>query len=113
METIILKDGSTFDIKEGASASEIIATTADFTALGTLADALAVPSNLNTVKFATEGDVTGKYDNMTMDAPLFRAVDIVGGVVQAMFAIRPKTATETRLDALEDTTDLLVMDSLV
>lgn len=113
MDKIILKDSTTFEIKEGACTGAITAITADFATLGTLASALTAPGNLDTVKFATDDAVTGTYDAMTMDAPLFKAVDTVGGVVQATFGIRVKTATEIRLDALEDTTDLLVMDSLV
>lgn len=113
MDKFSTKSNATFEIKEGASTGAIVAVVADFVALGILADALTLPGNLDQVRFATDDTITGVYDDMAMDAPLFNTVDVVGGTVQATFAIRPKTATEMRLDALEDTTDLLVMDSLV
>lgn len=112
MNKIVFADNQEFDIKEGASLGAITAVVADFTALGTLADALTKPGNLNSIQFETVGTVTGEYTDMKLESPLFKAVDVVEGKVQATFSIREKMETEKRLDALEETTDYLVVESL-
>lgn len=101
MNKFILSDNTEIEIKEGASLGAIVAVVDDFTALGTVADALTKVGNLNTVQFETEGTVTGEYTGMKLESPLFKAVDVVGGKVLATFGIREKTETEKRLDALE------------
>lgn len=113
MNTFVLTDNQEFDIREGASTGAIVAVVPDFAALGTLADALIKQGNLDNIRFKTGDTVTGEYTGMKLESPLFKAVDVVEGKVQATFAIREKTETEKRLDALEETTDYLVMDSLV
>ena len=112
MNKIVFADNQEFDIKEGASLGAITAVVSDFTALRTLADALTKPGNLDSVQFKTGDSVTGKYTGMKLESPLFKAVDVVEGKVQATFGIREKTETEKRLDALEETTDYLVVESL-
>ena len=101
MNKIVFTDNQEFDIKEGASLGAITAVVADFTALGTLADALTKPGNLNSIQFKTGDAVTGQYTDMKLESPLFKAVDIQDGKVLATFGIREKTETEKRLDALE------------
>ena len=101
MEKIILKDNTEIEIKPGASIGSITAVVTDFASLGAVAEALTVPGNLDTVQFRVDENVTGEYTNMRLETPLFRAVDIVDGHVEATFAIREKTETEKRLDALE------------
>ena len=112
MNTIILADTTEFEIKEGASLGNAVATVLDFTTLGTIATALTKPGNLDSVQFKTGDSVTGEYTGMKLESPLFKAVDVVEGHVEATFAIREKTDTEKRLDALEETTDYLVVESL-
>ena len=113
MNKIVFTDNQEFDIKEGASLGAVTVVVEDFTALGAVADAITKPGNLNSVQFKTDNVVTGEYADMKMESPLFRAVDVVDGKVMATFAIREKTETEKRLDALEETTDYLVVESLV
>lgn len=112
MEKLVLKDKTEIGIKPGASLSSINAAVEDFTALGTVAAALTAPGNMDSVQFKTDETVTGEYQDMKLETPLFKNVDIVGGIVQATFSIREKTETEKRLDALEETTDYLVVESL-
>lgn len=113
MNTVSFVDNQEFEIKEEASTGAVTVVVADFAELGTVADALIKPGNLNIVYFKTDKVITGEYTGMKLESPLFKAVDIVGGKVHATFGIREKTETEKRLDALEETTDYLVMDSLV
>ncbi len=101
MEKIILTDNTEIEIKAGASLGAITATVVDFTVLGTVATALSTPGNMDSVRFETDGTVTGEYTGMKLESPLFSAVDIVNGHVEATFAIREKTEVEKRLDALE------------
>ena len=112
MEKIILADNTEIEIKAGASLGAITASAADFTVLGTVAAALTAPGNMDSVQFKTDDTITGEYAGLKLERPLFEAVDIVDGRVEATFGIREKTETEKRLDALEETTDYLVMDNL-
>lgn len=113
MNTITFTDNQEFRIKSGEGISTVTVVVADFVELGTVADALTKPGNLNTVHFKTDGKVDGEFHDMKLESPLFKAVDVVEGKVHATFAIYEKSETEKRLDALEETTDYLVMDSLV
>ena len=102
MEKIILTDNTEIEIKAGARLGAITASAADFAALGTVAAALTSPGNMDSVRFKVDETVTGEYTGMILERPLFGAVDIVGGRVEATFGIRVKTETEKRLDALEN-----------
>lgn len=102
MEKIIFADNTELEIKEGASLGSITATVDSWTALGAAATALRTSGNLNDVQFSSNGQVTGMYADMTLVFPLFHAVDVnAEGKIEATFAIREKTETEKRLDALE------------
>lgn len=98
--TFVLSEGFGIDIKEGASLGAITAVVADFTALGAVADALTKPNNLDNVNFKTGEIVTGKYTGMKLESPLFKAVDVVEGHVEATFAIREKTEMELAIEEL-------------
>lgn len=102
MEKMILSDNTEIEIKEGASIWDITAVANDFTALGTIAEALKKDKNLETVQFKTNDEVTGEYTDMILETPLFRNVDIDNdGKVVANFSLREKTDIEKRLDAIE------------
>ena len=102
MEKMILSDNTEIEIKEGASIWDITAVANDFTALGTIAEALKKDKNLETVQFKTNDEVTGEYTDMILETPLFRDVDIDNdGKVVANFSLREKTDIEKRLDAIE------------
>lgn len=100
MEKIILADNTEIEIKAGASLGAITAIAADFTALGTVAATLTARGNMDNVKFKTGDTVTGEYVDMKLESPLFRDVDIVGGMVEATFAIREKTEMELAIEEL-------------
>lgn len=100
MNKFILSDNTEIEIKEGASLGAIVAIVPDFTVLGTLADALTKPGNLDSVQFTTGDAITGEYTDMKLESPLFKAVDIVDGKVQAAFAIRQKTEMELAIEDL-------------
>lgn len=101
MNKMTLKDGTELNIKDGASLSEITIETADFTVLGTVANSLLAAGNLDNVKFEQDGQTTGEYEKMKIEAPLFRSVDIVGGNVQATISIREKTEIELEIEMLQ------------
>ena len=91
MEKMILSDNTEIEIKEGASIWDITAVANDFTALGTIAEALKKDKNLETVQFKTNDEVTGEYTDMILETPLFRNVDIDNdGKVVANFSLREK-----------------------
>lgn len=102
MGKIILTDNTEIEIKSGTGLEGITVVANDFTALGTFVTALMTEGNLKTVQFATDESVTGEYEDMVLMSPLFYNVDIVGGKVEATFALREKTEIEKRLDELEE-----------
>ena len=101
MEKMILADKTELEIKEGAAIGSVTVAVDDFAALGTVAAALTKAGNLETVQFKTDESVTGEYIGMKLESPLFTAVDLVGGKVEATFGIREKTELEKRVDSLE------------
>ncbi|OUN27785.1 hypothetical protein [Blautia sp. An81] len=106
MDKMILADKTELAIKEGAAIGSATTVVDDFTALGTVAAALTKEGNLESVKFSTDDSVTGEYTGMKLESPLFSAVDLVGGKVEATFGIREKTELEKRVDSLEGRADV-------
>lgn len=106
MEKMILADKTELEIKEGAAIGSITVVVDDFAVLGTVAAALTKAGNLETVQFKTDESVTGEYTGMKLESPLFTAVDLVGGKVEATFGIREKTELEKRVDSLEGRADV-------
>lgn len=116
MEKIILKDKTEIIIMEGAGLGSIVVQVENFGGLGDVAEALMAAGNLDEVQFMTDDTVTGEYTEMKLESPLFRAVNVVDGKVQATLAIREKTEVEKRLDALEEgqeVTDEAVQDLIM
>lgn len=107
MDKMVLADKTELEIKEGAAIGSITVAVDDFGALGIVATALTKAGNLETVQFKTDESVTGEYTGMKLESPLFTAVDLVGGKVEATFGIREKTELEKRVDSLEGRTESL------
>lgn len=107
MDKMILADKTELEIKDGAAIGSITVAVDDFTALGTVAAALTKAGNLEAVQFSTDDSVTGEYTGMKLESPLFSAVDLVGGKVEATFGIREKRELEKRVDSLEGRTETL------
>lgn len=101
MDKMVLKDNVKIEIMGGAGLNTITTVVGDWAALGGVADALTTDGNLDKVQFMTDETVTGEYNDMILEMPLFTAVDVVGDEIRATFAIREKTDVEKRLDALE------------
>lgn len=101
MDKMVLKDNVKIEIMGGAGLNTITTVAGDWAALGGVADALTTDGNLDKVQFMTDETVTGEYNDMILEMPLFTAVDVVGDEIRATFAIREKTEIEKRLDALE------------
>ena len=85
MDKMVLADKTELVIKEGAAIGSATTVVDDFAALGTVAAALTKEGNLETVQFKTDESVTGEYTGMKLESPLFTAVDLVGGNVEATF----------------------------
>lgn len=102
MEKIIFADKTEFELLPGASLGENKVVVPDFADLKAVTEALTKAGNLDTVQYKSNEQVTGEYADMTLEAPLFKAVDYTDEKkVVATFAIREKTETEKRLDKLE------------
>ena len=102
MEKIVLANNTEIEIQEGASLGRNVAVVADFADLKTVAEALTREGNLKIVKYKSDDQVTGNYEDMKLESPLFSAVDYTEDKkVMAVFGIREKTETEKRLDSIE------------
>ena len=102
MEKMIVKDKTEIEIMEGAALNAITAVTDDWTALGLIAEALKELGNLDDVQFKTDETVTGEYQNMKLESPLFYAVDIAEDEkIHATFSIRKKTEMELAIEQLQ------------
>lgn len=102
MEKMTLKDKTELKIMEGATLNSITAVAGDWVALGGVADALMTAGNLDEVQFKTDETVTGEYQNMKLESPLFSAVDIAeDGKIHATFGIRQKTEMELAIEQLQ------------
>ena len=102
MEKMIVKDKTEIEIMEGAALNAITAVADDWIALGVIAEALKESGNLDDVQFKTDETVTGEYQNMKLESPLFYAVDIAeDGKIHATFSIRKKTEMELAIEQLQ------------
>ena len=102
MEKMVVKNKTELEIMNGASLNAITAVADDWTALGTIAEALRESGNLDEVQFKTDETVTGEYQNMKLESPLFSAVDIAeDGKIHATFGIRQKTEMELAIEQLQ------------
>lgn len=102
MEKMIVKDKTEIEIMEGAALNAITAVTDDWTAFGLIAEALKESGNLDDVQFKTDETVTGEYQNMKLESPLFYAVDIAEDEkIHATFGIRKKTEMELAIEQLQ------------
>lgn len=102
MEKIILADNTEFEIKEGASLDCNTVIVPDFVDLKTVAEALVKDGNLNHVQYKSGDQITGNYENMKLEVPLFKAVDYADGKkVIATFGIRQKNEMELAIEELQ------------
>lgn len=102
MEKMNLKNKTELEIMNGASLNAITAVADGWTALGEIAEALKESRNLDEVQFKTDETVTGEYQNMKLESPLFSTVDIAeDGKIQATFGIRQKTEMELAIEQLQ------------
>lgn len=102
MEKMIVKDKTEIEIMEGAALNAITAVADDWIALGVIAEALKESGNLDDVQFKTDEIMTGEYQNMKLESPLFYAVDIAeDGKIHATFSIRKKTEMELAIEQLQ------------
>ena len=102
MEKMNLKNKTELEIMNGASLNAITAVADGWTALGEIAEALKESGNLDEVQFKTAENVTGEYQNLKLESPLFYAVDSAeDGKIHATFGIRQKTEMELAIEQLQ------------
>lgn len=102
MEKMVVKNKTELEIMNGASLNAITAVANDWVALGVIAEVLKESGNLDEVRFKTDETVTGEYQNMKLESPLFSAVDIAeDGKIHATFGIRQKTEMELAIEQLQ------------
>lgn len=114
MNTIILTDGTEIEIQEGANLVENTVIVDTFADLTHIADALTKDKNLTNIKYKVDANVTGVYEHMALNGPLFRSVEYTGDKkVKAVFGLREKTEIEKQIDLLwerQDTQDEAILE---
>lgn len=103
MEKIIFANGSEFDLKDGASLGSITVIVPNFAELEKVEEAT---KDLSTVQFATNGEVSGEYENLVLVAPLFHGVERGNDGVEATLTLREKTEMEKAIDELKAGQDI-------
>lgn len=100
---IILADGTTYPVMDGAALSIITVIVDSYADLETLETALRKPGNLKTVLFS-QGDVdSAAYTNMRLLEPTFTMAKKTGdGKALATFGIREMTAEEIQIEQMEE-----------
>lgn len=100
MSKMVLNDGTSITIEDGASLRCIRHIADDETAAQAVCAYLTV-ANLQRVEFRTDsGGSYGVYDNLIIDAAPMRQTN-EDGTVTVTISLRQKTDIELRLDALE------------
>ena len=102
MEKLVLTDNTELEIMDGASLDYIRIQTDNFAALDQIAGALKKEGNLAKVQFKTDDVVTGEYEDLYLERPMFQEADMTpDGNVVSVIAFREKTELEKRVDAIE------------
>lgn len=109
-DTLVLKDETIIELEAGASLGALQVLSADRAAMVATWDQLT-PDNLSSVQVKNgDGLVVGNYTGLVLVSEM--SIVAADGTVLTTYNLREKTAGEKRLDALEETTDTLVMESL-
>lgn len=99
MEKIIFNDGTEMEIMEGAALTGVRIVANSFAELQSVADAIS-DANLRTVKFKSGENITGVYENMKLESPLFH-VSVRDGKVIATISLRQKTEMELEIEDIK------------
>lgn len=110
-DTLVLKNGNEIELEAGASLGALQVAAADRTAMLATWEKMT-PENLSSVQIKNgAGLVVGNYTNLVLVSET--SVVAIDGSILTTYCLREKTAEERRLDALEETTDMLVMETLM
>lgn len=101
MEKMIVADKTEVAIVVGAGVGPITAVAENWEDLGRVAETIRKKGNLDNVQFKINDSVTGEYENLTLESPLFTMTDIVEGKIHATFCIRQKTEMELAIEQLQ------------
>lgn len=104
MDKLRFMDGTTIDIEDGATLSDIthIATNE---ASAMFVCGKVTPENVEHLDFLHGEAVTGSYDHIIIAAPTTREDGENGGIIVRMH-FREKTEMEKRMDALEESQEV-------
>ena len=112
-DKLILKNGHEIELEAGASLGALQVLSADRAAMLATWE-LLTPDNLAAVQIKNSAGLTvGTYTDLVLVSET--SVVASDGTVLTTYSLRPKTAVERlteRVDAVEETTDILTMDVL-
>lgn len=110
-DIIVFANGNEVEMEAGASLGALQVAAADRAAMVAIWEQMT-PENLATVQIKNgAGLVVGNYTDLVLVSET--SVVAVDGTILTTYSLREKTVEEKRLDALEETTDTLVMEALM
>ena len=68
---IVLKDGTTYEIAEGTGIQKIVISLNAYDEVEGIEKAFSKTGNLETVKFLSDDEVTGEYENLKLMSNVF------------------------------------------
>lgn len=109
-DTIVLKNGTVIELEVGASLTALQVVSANREAMAATWGQFT-SENLSEVQIKNgDGLVVGNYTDLVLVSET--SIVRTDGTILTTYCLREKTPEEKRLDALEETTDALVMESL-
>ena len=101
MNKIMLKDGTTYEIAEGTGIHKIIIASNTYDEIEGIEKAFSKTGNLETVKFLSNDEVTGEYENLKLMSNVFDNVRTEDEKVIIEIGLREMTDMEVMIDNIQ------------
>ena len=101
MNKIMLKDGTTYEIAEGTGIHKIIIASNTYDEIEGIEKAFLKTGNLETVKFLSNDEVTGEYENLKLMSNVFNNVRTEDEKVIIEIGLREMTDMEVMIDNIQ------------
>ena len=97
----MLKDGTTYEIAEGTGIQKIVIASNTYNEIEGIEKAFSKIGNLETVKFLSDDEVTGEYENLKLMSNVFDNVRTEDEKVIIEIGLREMTDMEVMIDKIQ------------
>lgn len=98
---IVLKDGTTYEIAEGTGIQKIVISLNAYDEVEGIEKSFSKTGNLETVKFLSDDEVTGEYENLKLMSNVFDNVRTEDEKVIIEIGLREMTDMEVMIDKIQ------------